>query len=152
MRSTTKPKVQVGPKPQVDPPEPFLAPKNGQKDPRTQIGHFQPLASGNYQRPPAQAQKVFPSIQGNDSPSPMYSVPRIQEWCIYGIIYHYAPILLSNLMVMALGPNYAISKEVFSVIQSCNPWWLPEDNSRTPATWPCRSWVVLSFRIIPRVV
>ncbi|MBW0562203.1 hypothetical protein O181_101918 [Austropuccinia psidii MF-1] len=41
-------------------------PKNGQKDPRTQIGqepqfgHFQPLASGNHQRPPVQVQQDFP--------------------------------------------------------------------------------------------
>ncbi|MBW0538314.1 hypothetical protein O181_078029 [Austropuccinia psidii MF-1] len=101
----------------VDQPEPILAPdlispKNGHKDPRTQIGHFQPLASGNHQRPPAQAQKSFPSIKGKDSPSPMYSVPRIQEWCIYGIIYHYAPIFLINPMVMVSGPNYAISNKV----------------------------------------
>ncbi|MBW0486262.1 hypothetical protein O181_025977 [Austropuccinia psidii MF-1] len=99
---TTNPKSQGGPKPQVDPPEPILAPnlispKNGHKDPRTQIGqesrigHFQPLASGNHQRPPARAEKAFSSIQGRDSPSPMYSIPRIQEWCICGIIYHYAP-------------------------------------------------------------
>ncbi|MBW0535150.1 hypothetical protein O181_074865, partial [Austropuccinia psidii MF-1] len=47
------------------------------KDPRTQIGqephfgHFQPLASGNHQRQPAQVQKGFPSAQGKISPSPM---------------------------------------------------------------------------------
>ncbi|MBW0526436.1 hypothetical protein O181_066151 [Austropuccinia psidii MF-1] len=119
MRPTTKPKGQVGPKPQVDLPEPILSPnlispKNGQKDPRTQIGqescivHFQPLASGNHQRPPDQAQQAFSSIQAKESPSPMYSVPRIQEWCIYGIIYHYAQILFSNPKVMVSGPNYAI--------------------------------------------
>ncbi|MBW0532225.1 hypothetical protein O181_071940 [Austropuccinia psidii MF-1] len=82
--ATPNPKGQVGPKPLVDPPEPILAPnlispKNGHKEPRIQIGNFQPLASGNHQRPPAQAQQAFPSIQGKDSPSPMYSVPRIQE-------------------------------------------------------------------------
>ncbi|MBW0572966.1 hypothetical protein O181_112681 [Austropuccinia psidii MF-1] len=73
---------------------------------------FKPLASGNHQRPPAQAQKAFPSIQGQDAPSPMYSIPRIQEWCIYGIIYHYAPILLRNSMVIFSGPNYAIPVQV----------------------------------------
>ncbi|MBW0507355.1 hypothetical protein O181_047070 [Austropuccinia psidii MF-1] len=57
----------VGPKPQVGPPEPNLAPnlispKNVQKDPRTHIGHFQPLAFGNHQRPPDQAQQCFPFI------------------------------------------------------------------------------------------
>ncbi|MBW0500496.1 hypothetical protein O181_040211 [Austropuccinia psidii MF-1] len=62
---TTYLQGQVGPKPQVGPPEPILAPNptsptNGQKDPRTQIGHFQPLAFGNHQRPPDQDQEGFP--------------------------------------------------------------------------------------------
>ncbi|MBW0527577.1 hypothetical protein O181_067292 [Austropuccinia psidii MF-1] len=117
MRPTTNPKGQVGPKPQVGPPEPILAPnlnlpKNDQKDLRTPIGHFQPLASGTHRRPPAQVQQAFPCIQGKDSHSPMYSVPRIQAWCIHGIIYHYAPILLSNPMVMFSGPNYSIPIQV----------------------------------------
>ncbi|MBW0537076.1 hypothetical protein O181_076791 [Austropuccinia psidii MF-1] len=87
-------------------------PKNDQKDLRTQIGHFQPLASGNHQSPPAQVQKSFPSIQGKDSPSPMYSIPRIHACCIYGIIYYYEPIFLSNPMVIFSGPNYAIPIQV----------------------------------------
>ncbi|MBW0467214.1 hypothetical protein O181_006929 [Austropuccinia psidii MF-1] len=109
--ATTYPQRQVGPKPQVGPPEQILAPnltspRNGQKDSRTQIGkephigHFQPLAFGNHLR----LRKV--------SPSPMYSVPWIQEWCIYGIIYHYSPILLRNTMVMVSGPNVSISNQV----------------------------------------
>ncbi|MBW0466688.1 hypothetical protein O181_006403 [Austropuccinia psidii MF-1] len=71
----------------VGSPEPLLAPNliNPQmtkKDPRTQIGkephfgHFQPLASGNHQRPPAQVQKNFPLVLGKNSPSPMYSIPK----------------------------------------------------------------------------
>ncbi|MBW0550399.1 hypothetical protein O181_090114 [Austropuccinia psidii MF-1] len=104
MRPTTYPQGQMGP------PEPILAPnltspRNGQKDPRTQIGHIHPLAFGNHQRPPAQAQQALPSFQGKDSPSPMHSIPWIQEWCIYGIIYHYEPIYLRNQMVMISGPN-----------------------------------------------
>ncbi|MBW0509387.1 hypothetical protein O181_049102 [Austropuccinia psidii MF-1] len=113
---TTYLQGQVGLKPQLDPPAPNLAPNlisppNGQKDPRTQIGqepgigHFQPLDFGNHQRPPNQAKQGFPSIQGKDFSSPMYSVPWMQEWCIYGIIYHYAPILLRGSMVMVSGPN-----------------------------------------------
>ncbi|MBW0553699.1 hypothetical protein O181_093414 [Austropuccinia psidii MF-1] len=73
---------------------------------------FEPLASGNHQSPPVHSQKAFHSIHGKDSPSPMYSVPRIQAWCIYGIIYHYAPILLTNQMVMFKGPNYSFSIQV----------------------------------------
>ncbi|MBW0553770.1 hypothetical protein O181_093485 [Austropuccinia psidii MF-1] len=54
------------------------------------------------------SKNAFPSIKGKDSPSPMYTVPRIKAWCICGIIYHYAPILLRNSMVILSGPNYAI--------------------------------------------
>ncbi|MBW0482106.1 hypothetical protein O181_021821 [Austropuccinia psidii MF-1] len=77
---------------------------------------FQPLASGHNQRPPAQAQKALPSIQEKDSPSPMHSVPRIQEWCIYGIIYHYAPSLLRIPIEMFSGPNYDIPIQVLRSI------------------------------------
>ncbi|MBW0592249.1 hypothetical protein O181_131964 [Austropuccinia psidii MF-1] len=46
-----------------------------------------------------------------------------------------------------------ILKEESSAHQSGNPWWLSEeDHSRTPATWPCRSWVGNSFRIIPKAI
>ncbi|MBW0512135.1 hypothetical protein O181_051850 [Austropuccinia psidii MF-1] len=36
----------------------------------------------------------------------------IQVWCIYGIIYHYAPFLLSNTMGMFSGPKYVFSIQV----------------------------------------
>ncbi|MBW0590066.1 hypothetical protein O181_129781 [Austropuccinia psidii MF-1] len=50
--------------------------QNGQKKPGPKIGHFKPLGFGNNQRPQDQVQKSFPSIQGNNSPSPMYSIPK----------------------------------------------------------------------------
>ncbi|MBW0492929.1 hypothetical protein O181_032644 [Austropuccinia psidii MF-1] len=43
-----------------------------------------------------------------------------------------------------------ILKEDSSAHQSGNQWWLSEDHFRTPTTWPCRSWVGNSSRIIPR--
>ncbi|MBW0577881.1 hypothetical protein O181_117596 [Austropuccinia psidii MF-1] len=43
-------------------------------------------------------------------------------------------------------------KEDSSAHQSGNPWQLSEDRFRTPTTWPCRSWVGNSFRIIPRAI
>ncbi|MBW0469372.1 hypothetical protein O181_009087 [Austropuccinia psidii MF-1] len=43
-----------------------------------------------------------------------------------------------------------IMKEDFSTHQSGNAWRQSEDHSRIPITWPCRSWVGNSFRIIPR--
>ncbi|MBW0581217.1 hypothetical protein O181_120932 [Austropuccinia psidii MF-1] len=39
-----------------------------------------------------------------------------------------------------------ISKEDSSAHQSGNPWQLLEDYSRTPTTWPCRSWVGSSIQ------
>ncbi|MBW0498844.1 hypothetical protein O181_038559 [Austropuccinia psidii MF-1] len=42
----------------------------------------------------------------------MNSVLKNKEWCIYGIIYHYAPFLLSNPMVILSGPNYMIQNQV----------------------------------------
>ncbi|MBW0588689.1 hypothetical protein O181_128404 [Austropuccinia psidii MF-1] len=60
----------------------------------------------------------------------MHPRSRIQEWCIYGIIYHYAPLSLRNPMVTFSGPNCMIpnqainpspiSKEYFPAIQSGN--------------------------------
>ncbi|MBW0528464.1 hypothetical protein O181_068179 [Austropuccinia psidii MF-1] len=37
---------------------------------------FTPMACGNHQRPPAQVQPGFPSIQGKTSTSSMYPVPK----------------------------------------------------------------------------
>ncbi|MBW0535234.1 hypothetical protein O181_074949 [Austropuccinia psidii MF-1] len=45
-----------------------------------------------------------------------------------------------------------ILKEDSSAHQSGNPWRLSEDHSRTQTTWPCRSWVGNSFRIITRAI
>ncbi|MBW0567508.1 hypothetical protein O181_107223 [Austropuccinia psidii MF-1] len=45
-----------------------------------------------------------------------------------------------------------ISKEDLLTHQSGNLWWQPEAHSRIPITWPCRSWVGNSFRIIPRAI
>ncbi|MBW0489935.1 hypothetical protein O181_029650 [Austropuccinia psidii MF-1] len=77
MRPTTSPQGQVGPKPQVSPPEPILAsnlniPKNGQKDPRTKIGqeprfgHFS--TSGLWQPPEAtsSSSEIFPLSSGEE--------------------------------------------------------------------------------------
>ncbi|MBW0482410.1 hypothetical protein O181_022125 [Austropuccinia psidii MF-1] len=45
-----------------------------------------------------------------------------------------------------------ILKEDFLAHQSGNPWQQSEHHSRIPITWPCRSWVGNSFRIIPRAI
>ncbi|MBW0579090.1 hypothetical protein O181_118805 [Austropuccinia psidii MF-1] len=46
----------------------------------------------------------------------------------------------------------SILKEDSSAHQCGNPWRLSEDHFRTPTTWPCRSWVDNSSRIIPRAI
>ncbi|MBW0496847.1 hypothetical protein O181_036562 [Austropuccinia psidii MF-1] len=97
--------------------------------PRTQIGHTS--VHGLWK--PSEAtrsatRKDSPPDQGNTSLPSMLSELKAQEWCIYGMIYHYAPFLLSNPMVTFSGNNYVIpnqvpntlpfSKEDFSAIQS----------------------------------
>ncbi|MBW0472103.1 hypothetical protein O181_011818 [Austropuccinia psidii MF-1] len=74
--------------------------------------------------------KDCPLAQGKTSLPSMHSLLKEQEWCIHGIMYHYAPFLLSNPMVTLPGPNYMIPnqvpnpspilKEDFSAIQSGN--------------------------------
>ncbi|MBW0557422.1 hypothetical protein O181_097137 [Austropuccinia psidii MF-1] len=75
----------------------------------------------------------------------------LQEWCIYGIIYHYAPFLLSNSIVTFSGPNSTFPNQGPKIQcsflnedslthQSRNPWRQSEYHSRIPITWPYRSW------------
>ncbi|MBW0573599.1 hypothetical protein O181_113314 [Austropuccinia psidii MF-1] len=54
----TSPQGQVGPKPQLGPPEPILA-LNPIKTLRTQFWPITPMASGNHQRPPDQLSSSF---------------------------------------------------------------------------------------------
>ncbi|MBW0480794.1 hypothetical protein O181_020509 [Austropuccinia psidii MF-1] len=90
------------PKPQVGPPEPVFGPKtqstqNGQNHLRTHIGqepqNGHKSVHGLWKLPEAtkSAQsKDSPPVEGKNSLSSMHSVLKDQEWCIYGIIYHYA--------------------------------------------------------------
>ncbi|MBW0527041.1 hypothetical protein O181_066756 [Austropuccinia psidii MF-1] len=126
-----KPQSQVGPKPQVGPPEPVSDPQNPKNHLRTQICHksvdglWQP-SEANRSAP----RKDYPPFQGKTSLSSMRSILKDQKWCIYGIIYHYAPFLLRNPMVTLSEPNYIIPsqapspspflKKDFSAIQSSN--------------------------------
>ncbi|MBW0569844.1 hypothetical protein O181_109559 [Austropuccinia psidii MF-1] len=96
---------------------------------RTQIGHKS--VHGLWR--PSEAtrsapRKDSPPVQGKTSLPSMHSVLKNQEWCTYGIIYHYAPFLLINPVVTLSGPNYVIPNQVpnpspilkkdFSAIQS----------------------------------
>ncbi|MBW0472556.1 hypothetical protein O181_012271 [Austropuccinia psidii MF-1] len=154
------------PQGQVGQPEPILAPnpinsKMAKKDPRTQIdqephfGHFQPMASGNHQRPPAQSQQGFPSAQGKTSPSLMCPVPKdpgvLHVWyniplCTIFAQQSNGDVFRRKLFLFNSSPqsHHPFQRKSFSVIQSCNPWQLPEDHSGTPTTWPYSSLVVFS--------
>ncbi|MBW0560996.1 hypothetical protein O181_100711 [Austropuccinia psidii MF-1] len=71
------------------------------------------MASGNHQRPPAQLQASIPlSFRGRIFLAQCTLYSRMQEWCIYGIIYHYTPSFLSNPMVKFSGPNYMITNQL----------------------------------------
>ncbi|MBW0520937.1 hypothetical protein O181_060652 [Austropuccinia psidii MF-1] len=56
--------------------------------------------------------KVFPQFRGRPLLHQCTPYQRIQVWCIYGRIYHYAPFLLSNPMEMFSGPNCVLSIQV----------------------------------------
>ncbi|MBW0501239.1 hypothetical protein O181_040954 [Austropuccinia psidii MF-1] len=101
----------TSPKPQVGPPEPVF--DHGLHS--TNLGQElkePPVASGNPQRPPAQLKSTLPPNSRERFPIPPCTpYSRMQEWFIYGIIYHYAPFLLRNPMVMLSGPNYMIPNQ-----------------------------------------
>ncbi|MBW0474181.1 hypothetical protein O181_013896 [Austropuccinia psidii MF-1] len=69
---------------------------------------FNPLPLATTRGHQLKPRKLPPPLRGKTLLHQMYSIPRIQEWCTYGIIYHYEPILLRNPMVMLSGPKYAI--------------------------------------------
>ncbi|MBW0471303.1 hypothetical protein O181_011018 [Austropuccinia psidii MF-1] len=86
---------------------------------RTQIGQEPQVdhksAHGLWQ--PSEATRSAPSkdsppVQGKTSLYAMHSILKDQEWCIYGIIYHYAPFLLRNPIVKLSRPNYMIPNKV----------------------------------------
>ncbi|MBW0474989.1 hypothetical protein O181_014704 [Austropuccinia psidii MF-1] len=116
---------QVGTKTHLDPPEPKLAtisfgPKIGQRPSGHQFGdkscrtHFLAMDHhGPISQPWPLATTRGPQISSVSLPLNLWgilSIPsyhpysRLQAWCIYGIIYHYAPFLLSNAMVTFSGP------------------------------------------------
>ncbi|MBW0462705.1 hypothetical protein O181_002420 [Austropuccinia psidii MF-1] len=95
----------------MDPSPPILA-KNSKApnfQPRTTCGPFSAMASGSPKSPPAQSKSTLPlNSRGIFPIPPCTPYSRMQEWCVYGIIYHYAPFLLSNPMVTFSEPNSMI--------------------------------------------
>ncbi|MBW0581761.1 hypothetical protein O181_121476 [Austropuccinia psidii MF-1] len=124
---------------------------------------FQPVASGNHQRPPDELRNPSPQLKGDFSHSSMHPLCKVA-----GVVHtwYYIPlctifdqqfngdvfrIKFHNSKSSSQDPT-PISKEDSSAHQSGNPWWLSEEVSRAPTTWPCRSWVGNLFKIIPRAI
>ncbi|MBW0498474.1 hypothetical protein O181_038189 [Austropuccinia psidii MF-1] len=93
----------------------------------------------------------------------IHSVLKDQEWCIYGIIYHYAPSLLSNPMVTLSGPSYVIPNEVPKAITifeggllSYSVWQFPGGYQKTiqgpQPPGPARVGLSILTRTILRVI
>ncbi|MBW0490524.1 hypothetical protein O181_030239 [Austropuccinia psidii MF-1] len=109
-------------------------------------------------QPPDQLSLVLPlNLRGILSISPCTPYSRLQEWCIYGIIYHCAPCFAQqfNGDDFRTKVHYSnsrsqnpipISKEDSSAHQYGIPWQVSEDYSRTPITWPCKSCVGSSIQ------
>ncbi|MBW0483981.1 hypothetical protein O181_023696 [Austropuccinia psidii MF-1] len=101
--------VTMDPNPQVGPPEPVCdhGPQStdfGQELKGPLVALFQPWPLITPRGHQLSSRGRFPI-----PPCTLYS--RMQEWCIYEIIYHYAPFLLSNPMVTFSGPNYMIQNQ-----------------------------------------
>ncbi|MBW0506676.1 hypothetical protein O181_046391 [Austropuccinia psidii MF-1] len=71
-----------------------------------------PLSTPGIWQPPEATSKVSPQFRGITLLHQFTLYQRIQAWCIYGMIYHYAPILLRNPMIMLSGPNDVVSIKV----------------------------------------
>ncbi|MBW0571941.1 hypothetical protein O181_111656 [Austropuccinia psidii MF-1] len=100
---------QLGPKPQLGPPETFLA--TTPLDPKMTKNLMDTILAINPVGPDLAMDHqissvcLSPQLQGFSSFPSYHPYSRLQAWCIYGIIYHYAPFLLSNPMVTFSGPN-----------------------------------------------
>ncbi|MBW0528628.1 hypothetical protein O181_068343 [Austropuccinia psidii MF-1] len=98
-----------------------------------------------------------PQLKGNSSHSSMHPVLKVA-----GVVHIWYYIPLCTIFAQTFNGELfrtkfhdsksrsqnpmPILKEESSAHQSGNPWQLSEDYSRTPATWPCRSWVGNSIK------
>ncbi|MBW0478984.1 hypothetical protein O181_018699 [Austropuccinia psidii MF-1] len=158
-----RPQGQVGPKPQLDPPEPILATNLAINPSGPKFGHrpsgttFHPLASGDPQRPPDQLSHPFPQLKGNSFHSSMHPVLKVA-----GVvhIWYYIPLYTifaqqfhgdvfrtkyNNSKSRSRNPT-PISKVDLSTHQSGNQKII--QGSQPPG--PAGVGLAISFRIIPR--
>ncbi|MBW0519833.1 hypothetical protein O181_059548 [Austropuccinia psidii MF-1] len=97
------------------PTEPILAPnlknpKNGQKDSRNHIlATFQPWPLETTRGHQLRSRKVSPPFMGRPLLHQCTPYQRIQSWCIYGIVYPYAPLFPRNPMRMFSVPHCVFS-------------------------------------------
>ncbi|MBW0571104.1 hypothetical protein O181_110819, partial [Austropuccinia psidii MF-1] len=78
---------------------------------RTRSTQFWPWPLEGTRGHPTSSASTPLNSRGILSISPCTPYSRLQEWCIYGIIYHYAPFLLINSMVKLSGPNFTIPNQ-----------------------------------------
>ncbi|MBW0489412.1 hypothetical protein O181_029127 [Austropuccinia psidii MF-1] len=166
VRTPPSPQGQVGPKPQLGPPEPFLA--TNPLDPFLAINpvgpifgpgppwtNFTVMASGNHQRPPNHLNKHFPQLKGGLLHSSMHLVLKVAGvvhiWCYIPLCTIFAQQFNGDVFrtqINLLNSRYQdptpISKENLWTHQFGNPWRQSEDHSRTPITWLSRSWAVIN--------
>ncbi|MBW0493206.1 hypothetical protein O181_032921 [Austropuccinia psidii MF-1] len=103
--------------------------------------------------------QLNPSSQLKRNPFHSFMHPVLKVSGVVHIWYYIplSPFFLRNSMVTFSGPNSMIPKswsqnptpilkEDSSAHQFGSPWRLSEDYSRTPTTWPCRSWVGSSIQ------
>ncbi|MBW0487674.1 hypothetical protein O181_027389 [Austropuccinia psidii MF-1] len=121
------------------------------------------LATGSHQRPRALFQQGFPSTQGKTFPSSMYTVPKdpgmVHIWYKIPLFTIFAQqsngdVFRTQLFNSNTSPqiHHPFQRRTFSVIQSCNRWWLPEDHSRPRPPGPVGVGLLLHLRIVQRVI
>ncbi|MBW0533590.1 hypothetical protein O181_073305 [Austropuccinia psidii MF-1] len=111
------PQGQVGPKPQFHPPEPILVinpmdTKMAIEPIGPNFGHGPPWPLATTRGHQTSSASIPLNLRGMFSIPPCTPYSTFQEWCIYGIMNHYAPFLLRNSMVTFSGPNSTIPNQV----------------------------------------
>ncbi|MBW0506924.1 hypothetical protein O181_046639 [Austropuccinia psidii MF-1] len=115
------------------------------------------MTSGNHQRPPAQLQARTPLSFRETFPSSMHPVLKdsgvVHIWYNIPLCTIFSQKSNGDAFRTKLSDSKSSPQSItnfkggsFSYLSLAIPWWLPEDHSRTPTTWPCRSWVVNSHQ------
>ncbi|MBW0502794.1 hypothetical protein O181_042509 [Austropuccinia psidii MF-1] len=139
-------------------------PKNSQNHLRTKIdqgspvGHY--LAHGLWQPPEATSSspsKDSPQFQGKTFPSSMQPILKdpgvVHIWYNIPLCTIFSQQSNGEILRTKLRDSKSSTQSItnfkggsFSYFSLAITWWLPENHLRTPTTWPCRGWVVISHQ------